>query len=64
MNEVWKKPPIPLDDYLKLVGHEVGVSSWHLVDRRLAVSGGASVVTFASSCPALCRASTSFLKAA
>ncbi len=34
MNEVWKKPPIPLDAYLKMVGHEVGVSSWHLVDQN------------------------------
>ena len=33
MNEVWKKPPIPLDTYLKMVGHEVGVSSWHRVDQ-------------------------------
>ena len=34
MNEVWKKPPIPLDAYQKMVGHEVGVSSWHLVDQK------------------------------
>ena len=34
MNEVWKKPPIPLDAYMKMVGHEVGVSSWHLVDQN------------------------------
>ena len=33
MNEVWKKPPIALDAYQKMVGHEVGVSSWHLVDQ-------------------------------
>ena len=33
MNEVWKKPPISLDAYQKMVGHEVGVSSWHLVDQ-------------------------------
>ena len=33
MNEVWKKPPITLDAYQKMVGHEVGVSSWHLVDQ-------------------------------
>ena len=33
MNEVWKKPPIALDAYMKMVGHEVGVSSWHLVDQ-------------------------------
>ena len=34
MNEVWKKPPISFDAYQKMVGHEVGVSSWHLVDQN------------------------------
>jgi acyl dehydratase len=34
MNEVWKKPPISLDAYQKMVGHEVGVSSWHVVDQN------------------------------
>src|SRR6202048_4320210 len=33
MNEVWKKPPISLNAYQSMVGHEVGVSSWHLVDQ-------------------------------
>ena len=33
MNEVWKKPPMSLDAYQQMVGHEVGVSSWHLVDQ-------------------------------
>jgi len=33
MNEVWKKPPISLEAYREMVGHEVGVSSWHLVDQ-------------------------------
>ena len=33
MNEVWKKPPISLEAYQKMVSHEVGVSSWHLVDQ-------------------------------
>jgi acyl dehydratase len=33
MNEVWKKPPVSLEAYQNLVGHEVGVSSWHLVDQ-------------------------------
>jgi acyl dehydratase len=33
MNEVWKKPPISLAAYQNMVGHEVGVSSWHLVDQ-------------------------------
>jgi hypothetical protein len=32
MNEVWKKPPISLEAYQAMVGQEVGVSSWHLVD--------------------------------
>jgi acyl dehydratase len=34
MNEVWKKPPISLEAYRSMVGHEVGVSSWHLVDQN------------------------------
>jgi acyl dehydratase len=34
MNEVWKKPPIPLAAYQAMVGQEVGVSSWHLVDQK------------------------------
>src|SRR6478752_277721 len=34
MNEVWQKPPISLADYQALVGREVGVSSWHLVDQK------------------------------
>jgi acyl dehydratase len=33
MNEVWKKPPISLEAYQALVGKEVGVSSWHLIDQ-------------------------------
>jgi acyl dehydratase len=33
MNEVWKKPPVTLEAYQKMVGHEVGVSSWHRVDQ-------------------------------
>jgi acyl dehydratase len=33
MNEVWKKPPISLQAYQDMVGTEVGVSSWHLVDQ-------------------------------
>jgi acyl dehydratase len=33
MNEVWKNPPITLEAYQKMVGHEVGVSSWHSVDQ-------------------------------
>jgi acyl dehydratase len=34
MNEVWKKPPISLDAYQNMVGEEMGVSSWHLVDQQ------------------------------
>src|SRR5205085_3558661 len=34
MNEVWKKPPVSLQTYQGMVGHEVGVSSWHLVDQN------------------------------
>jgi acyl dehydratase len=33
MNEIWKKPPITLDAYQALVGKEIGVSSWHLIDQ-------------------------------
>ena len=34
MNEVWKKPPVTLDAYQAMVGKEVGVSSWHLIDQN------------------------------
>ena len=34
MNEVWKKPPVSLEAYRKMVGHEVGVSSWHVLDQK------------------------------
>ena len=34
MNEVWKKPPVSLAAYQAMVGKEVGVSSWHLVDQN------------------------------
>ncbi|QQO21397.1 MaoC family dehydratase [Bradyrhizobium diazoefficiens] len=33
MNEVWKKPPITLQAYQAMVGNEIGVSSWHLIDQ-------------------------------
>jgi len=33
MNEVWKKPPVTLAAYQAMVGKEIGVSSWHLVDQ-------------------------------
>jgi acyl dehydratase len=28
------KPPISVEAYLRMVGHEVGVSNWHLVDQK------------------------------
>ncbi len=34
MNEVWKKPPVSFDAYQNMVGKEIGVSSWHLVDQN------------------------------
>jgi acyl dehydratase len=33
MNEVWKKPPMSLVAYQAMVGKEIGVSSWHLIDQ-------------------------------
>lgn len=33
MNEIWKKPPITLEAYQGMVGKEIGVSSWHLIDQ-------------------------------
>jgi acyl dehydratase len=33
MNEVWKKPRISLAAYQAMVGKEIGVSSWHLIDQ-------------------------------
>lgn len=33
MNQIWKKPPISLESYQALVGQEIGVSSWHMVDQ-------------------------------
>jgi acyl dehydratase len=33
MNEIWKKPPITLEAYQAMVGKEIGVSSWHLIDQ-------------------------------
>jgi acyl dehydratase len=33
VNEVWKKPPVTLEAYQAMVGKEIGVSSWHLVDQ-------------------------------
>src|SRR5438874_1168273 len=33
MNEIWKKPPITLEAYQAMVGEEIGVSSWYLIDQ-------------------------------
>ncbi len=33
MNEVWKKPPVSFATYQGMVGKEIGVSSWHMVDQ-------------------------------
>lgn len=33
MNKIWKKPPISLQAYQDMVGKEIGVSSWHLLDQ-------------------------------
>jgi len=34
MNEVWKKPPVSLQAYQAMVGKEIGISSWHLIDQK------------------------------
>src|SRR5712672_2145709 len=34
MNEVWKKPPVSFEAYQNMVGKEIGMSSWHLVDQK------------------------------
>jgi acyl dehydratase len=34
MSPIWKKPPISLEAYQKMVGQEIGLSSWHLVDQK------------------------------
>ena len=34
MNEVWKKAPVSLETYQAMVGKEIGVSSWHLIDQK------------------------------
>jgi acyl dehydratase len=34
MSEVWKKPPISLAAYQDMIGREIGVSSWHLIDQK------------------------------
>jgi len=34
MNKVWNKPPISLASYQAMVGREIGVSAWYLVDQK------------------------------
>ncbi|MBI5264168.1 MAG: MaoC family dehydratase [Bradyrhizobium sp.] len=34
MNKIWKKPPISLQAYQDMVGKEIGLSSWHLLDQN------------------------------
>jgi acyl dehydratase len=34
MNQIWKKPPVSLESYQALVGKEIGISSWHVVDQK------------------------------
>jgi len=43
MNEVWKKPPVSLEAYQKMVGQEIGVSSWHVIDQPR-IDGFADVI--------------------
>ncbi|MGL9618225.1 MaoC family dehydratase [Bradyrhizobium sp. U531] len=33
MNQIWKSAPITLQAYQGLVGKEIGVSSWHVIDQ-------------------------------
>ena len=34
MNEVWKQPSVSLEAYRQMIGQEIGVSSWHLIDQK------------------------------
>jgi acyl dehydratase len=34
MNEVWKKAPVRLEAYQAMVGQEIGMSAWHLLDQN------------------------------
>ncbi|WP_027579643.1 MaoC family dehydratase [Bradyrhizobium sp. Ai1a-2] len=34
MNKVWTKPPVSLETYQGMVGKEIGVSDWHLIDQK------------------------------
>ncbi|MFB6449612.1 MaoC family dehydratase [Bradyrhizobium tunisiense] len=33
MNQIWKSAPITREAYQAMVGKEIGVSSWHLIDQ-------------------------------
>jgi acyl dehydratase len=34
VNDVWKNTPVSLDAFRQMVGQEIGVSSWHLIDQK------------------------------
>jgi acyl dehydratase len=34
VNDVWKKTSVSLEAYRQMVGQEIGVSSWHLIDQQ------------------------------
>ncbi|TAI64981.1 MaoC family dehydratase [Bradyrhizobium sp. Leo170] len=34
MNEVWTKLPVSLETYQSMIGKEIGVSAWHLIDQQ------------------------------
>src|SRR3954447_16974025 len=34
MNEAWTGPSVERDAYMRMIGTEVGVSSWHLIDQK------------------------------
>jgi hypothetical protein len=34
VNEVWKQPSVSLEAYRQMIGQEIGVSSWHLIDQK------------------------------
>jgi len=34
VNEVWKQPSVSFEAYRQMVGQEMGVSSWHLIDQK------------------------------
>jgi acyl dehydratase len=34
VNEIWTKPSVERDVYIRMAGSEVGISSWHLVDQE------------------------------